>query len=44
MAAPTKDKEPKLTDVQIINRWIWFFLFYFSCIILIASFGLVAEF
>lgn len=37
-------KEPKLTDVQLINRWVWFFLLYFGFIILIASFGTVAEF
>jgi hypothetical protein len=37
-------KESKLTDIQLINRWVWFFLFYFVCILLIASFGLVAEF
>lgn len=37
-------KEQKLTDIQLINRWVWFFLFYFVCILLIASFGLVAEF
>ena len=38
----TKDKP--LTDIQLINRWIWFFVFYFLCILTIASFGLVAEF
>jgi hypothetical protein len=38
------DKEPKITDIDLINRWIWFFLLYFACILLIASFGLVAEF
>lgn len=37
-------KEPKLTDIQYISRWTWFFLLYFACILLIASFGLVAEF
>jgi hypothetical protein len=37
-------KEPKLTEVQLIGRWVWFFLLYFSFIILIASFGTVAEF
>ena len=37
-------KETKLTDIQLISRWIWFFVFYFCCILLIASFGLVAEF
>jgi len=34
----------KLTEVQLISRWVWFFVFYFACIILIACFGLVAEF
>jgi hypothetical protein len=34
----------KITDLMLINRWTWFFLFYFACILLIASFGLVAEF
>ena len=37
-------KESKLTDVQLINRWFWFFVFYFSCILIIACFGLIAEF
>ena len=37
-------KEQKLSQVQIITRWVWFFIFYFACILLIASFGLVAEF
>ncbi len=37
-------KDAKLTDLQLINRWFWFFLLFFSCLILIASFGLVAEF
>jgi hypothetical protein len=37
-------KEPKLTDIQLINRWAWFFVFYFCCILLIACFGLIAEF
>ncbi|MGD9684727.1 MAG: hypothetical protein AB7W16_26480 [Candidatus Obscuribacterales bacterium] len=37
-------KPPELTEVDIIWRWTWFFIFYFACIILIASFGLVAEF
>lgn len=37
-------KEPKITDIQLINRWVWFFLLYFVCILIIASFGLVAEF
>jgi hypothetical protein len=37
-------KENKITDIQLINRWFWFFVFYFVCILIIASFGLVAEF
>lgn len=37
-------KEVKYTDMQLINRWFWFFVFYFVCILIIASFGLVAEF
>jgi hypothetical protein len=37
-------KEAKLTEVQLINRWAWFFVLYFFFIILIACFGLVAEF
>lgn len=37
-------KEQKLTEVQLIIRWTWFFLLYFAFIILIACFGLVAEF
>jgi hypothetical protein len=37
-------KEAKLTEIQLISRWAWFFVFYFFCILLIASFGLVAEF
>lgn len=34
----------KLTDFDIINRWVWFFMLFFAFILLIASFGLVAEF
>jgi hypothetical protein len=37
-------KEQKLTEIQLINRWTWFFILYFSFIILIACFGLIAEF
>jgi len=37
-------KEGKLTEVQLISRWVWFFVLYFIFIILIACFGLVAEF
>ncbi len=42
MAAPEKAK--KLTEVDIIYRWTWFFILYLVFILLIASFGLVAEF
>jgi len=38
------EKEVKLTEVQLISRWAWFFVLYFVFIILIACFGLVAEF
>lgn len=34
----------KLSEFQIIQRWFWFFLLYFAFIVLIACFGLVAEF
>ena len=37
-------KKEEITEVQLISRWTWFFIFYFVCIILIASFGLIAEF
>lgn len=37
-------KEDKPSEMQMIGRWTAFFLFYFACILLIASFGLVAEF
>jgi hypothetical protein len=37
-------KEVKPTEIQMINRWAWFFALFFFCIIIIASFGLVAEF
>ena len=37
-------KEDKPGEMQIIARWTFFFLFYFACILLIACFGLVAEF
>ena len=37
-------KKPEVSEVDIIYRWTWFFIFYFVCILLIASFGLVAEF
>ena len=34
----------KITEIQLINRWAWFFVLYFALILLIGSFGLVAEF
>lgn len=37
-------KESKLSEVELIARWAWFFVLYFAFIILIACFGLVAEF
>ena len=37
-------KEQKITEIQIISRWGWFFVLYFCFILLIACFGLVAEF
>lgn len=37
-------KDQKMSEAQLINRWVWFFLLYFMFIILIAMFGLVAEF
>ncbi len=37
-------KEAKFTEMDMIWRWTWFFILYFVCILLIASFGLVAEF
>lgn len=37
-------KQEKFSEVQIISRWAWFFVLYFACILLIACFGLVAEF
>ncbi|MDZ4835964.1 MAG: hypothetical protein SGJ27_19465 [Candidatus Melainabacteria bacterium] len=37
-------KDQKLSEMQLINRWVWFFALYFLFIILIAMFGLVAEF
>jgi hypothetical protein len=36
--------EAKLTEFQVIMRWFWFWVLYFACIVLIACFGLVAEF
>lgn len=36
--------EVKLSEFQIMLRWFWFFAMYFAFIILIACFGLVAEF
>jgi hypothetical protein len=36
--------EEKITEVDVIWRWAWFFVLYFAFILLIASFGLVAEF
>ncbi len=36
--------EPKITEIQLISRWAWFFVLYFALILLIGSFGLVAEF
>lgn len=37
-------KESKVSEIQLISRWAWFFALYFVCILLIACFGLVAEF
>jgi hypothetical protein len=37
-------KESKLSEIELINRWAWFFVLYFALILLIACFGLVAEF
>ncbi len=37
-------KEPTITETELISRWAWFFVLYFAFIILIACFGLVAEF
>jgi hypothetical protein len=38
------DKPVKLTELDMIVRWGWFFVLYFVLILLIGSFGLVAEF
>ena len=38
------EQKTKLTEMQIISRWAWFFVLYFFFILLIGSFGLVAEF
>ncbi|HEY9786169.1 MAG TPA: hypothetical protein V6D17_12250 [Candidatus Obscuribacterales bacterium] len=38
------EKKEKLSPIQVNIRWMWFFLLYFAFIILIACFGLVAEF
>jgi hypothetical protein len=37
-------EETKISEVDVIYRWAWFFVLYFAFILLIASFGLVAEF
>ncbi len=37
-------KEEKFSELQIIGRWAWFFVLYFAFIVLIACFGLIAEF
>ncbi len=37
-------KDSKLSEVELISRWAWFFALYFAIIVLIACFGLVAEF
>jgi hypothetical protein len=38
------EKSNKISEIDVIYRWAWFFVFYFVCILLIACFGLVAEF
>ncbi len=38
------DKPKAVTEVDMIYRWFWFFILYFAFILLIACFGLVAEF
>jgi uncharacterized membrane protein (DUF485 family) len=37
-------EKQKLSEFQVIQRWAWFFVLYFAFILLIACFGLVAEF
>jgi len=34
----------KISEFELIQRWFWFFVLYFAFIVLIACFGLVAEF
>lgn len=33
-----------ISEFAVIQRWFWFFVLYFAFIVLIACFGLVAEF
>lgn len=30
-------------DIQMFLKYVWFFLFYFALLLLIASFGIIAE-
>lgn len=30
-------------DISLFIKYVWFFLFYFSLLLLIASFGIIAE-
>lgn len=38
------EKKQKMSDIELNIRWMWFLLLYFGFIIMIACFGLVAEF
>lgn len=37
-------EKTKISEFELIQRWFWFFILYFAFIVLIACFGLVAEF
>jgi hypothetical protein len=40
---PPPSDEQQRPDISLFLKNVWFFLFYFALLLLIASFGLVAE-
>lgn len=38
-----KPKTDPQQDVSLFARYLWFYVFYFFCLLMIASFGLIAE-
>ena len=41
--APQQLDETKAHDISMFMKTVWFFLFYFALLLIIASFGIIAE-